>query len=89
MREGKNIKLSASMVLAGIILFLLSGQSPTDFTETKVARNNPGKGAERLELEAMVDDIRVEGIDVRVQERDYTPEECIKLFENCREELIK
>ena len=30
----------------------------------------------------------VEGIDVRVQERDYTPEECKKLFENCREELI-
>ena len=91
MREGKNrnIKLSASMVLAGIILFLLSGKRPTDFTETKVTRNNPGKGAERFELEAIVDDIRVEGIDVKVQERDYTPEECRKLFENCREELIK
>ena len=70
MREGnnKNIKLSASMVLAGIILFLLSGQSPTDFDETKVLRNNPGKGAEKLELEAIVYDIRVEGIDVRVEE---------------------
>ena len=91
MREGnnKNIKLSASMVLAGIILFLLSGQSPTDFDETKVLRNNPGKGAEKLELEAIVNDIRVEGIDVRVEERVYTPEECKKLFENCRDELIK
>lgn len=91
MREGnnKNINLSASMVLAGIILFLLSGQSPTDLAETEVTRNNPGKGAERLELEAIVDDIRVDGIDVRVEERNYTPEECKKLFEDCREELIK
>ena len=56
MREGKNIKLSASMVLAGIILFLLSGQSPKDMTETKVARNNPGKGAESLKLEAVTAD---------------------------------
>lgn len=85
----KNRTLSASMVLAGIILFLLSGSSPTDVAKTEFERNNPGEGTKDYEFDAVLEGIRVEGIEVRVEERDYTEDECRALFEKCRDELIK
>ena len=56
----KNRTLSASMVLAGIILFLLSGSSPTDVAKTEFERNNPGEGTKDYEFDAVLEGIRVE-----------------------------
>ena len=90
MKKVKKIHaLALSMLLLGIVLFLTSGQSPTVITATEIARNNPGKGSKSLELGATIGDIYIDEIDVRVDERDYTEEECELLFARCRDELIK
>ncbi|MBR6308544.1 MAG: hypothetical protein IKR39_08025 [Lachnospiraceae bacterium] len=88
-KDKKTYVLALSIVLLGMVLFLSSGRSPTEITATEIVRNNPGKGSKNLELGATIEDIYIGGIDVRVDERDYTTEECEKLFERCRDELIK
>jgi len=85
----KNVLLSVTMVLVGVILFLLSGRSPTEITDTIISRNSPGKGAKDIQLGAVVEDMYIDGIDLRVKERDYSADECEQLFKKCKEELIR
>ena len=85
----KNLMLSACMLFVGIILFLISGEKASVITETSLERNHPGKGKKDYEFEAVVEDVLVDGIEVSVDERDYTFEECESLFAKCKENLVK
>ena len=65
----KTIVLSVALLCLGIVLFLTSGRSPTELTSAEIKRNEPGKGSKNLELGATIEDIHIDGIDVRVAER--------------------
>lgn len=85
----KTIVLSVALFCLGIVLFLTSGRSPTELTSAEIKRNEPGKGFKSMELSATIEDVYIDGIDVRVAEREYTAEECEALFTECKDELIK
>ncbi len=85
----KIIVLSVALLCLGIVLFLTSGRSPTELTSAEIKRNEPGKGSKNLELGATIEDVHIDGIDVRVEEREYTIEECEALFDECRDKIIK
>lgn len=74
------------IVLISVILFLQSGVEERRIEGNSLARGNPGDGDITYEIEAEIGDLKVRDINISIDGRDYSYEECEELYESFKED---
>ena len=89
MSGNKNKYVAAAVLAVCVVLFLFSGTAASDVKERSISKSNPGKGADTYDIQATVNGLEIDEIEIQVNERSYTEDECKALFGKCKEELIR
>lgn len=84
----KLIEAMALVLMLGIILFFSSGEEEKVITGASLERNEPGEGKKEYLLFADVGDEKIDNIEIIVDEREYSLDECKVLAGECRASVI-
>lgn len=86
--DRKTIGIIVIIMMISLFLFLFGSEKPRALEEEDLRRNNPGEGNKSLLIDANLGNLEIEGIELVVNERDYTVNELETLSGQCIEKVI-